>query len=94
MRSVFLAVALLLGATPALGQPTPTAPRAGVIAGIDTNGLIAALVRAGFTAEAKTEAALHEFLLFATECANELKPENQLQVWDPVAAPLSRKAPW
>ena len=43
-------------------------------------------------AEAKTEAALHEFLLFATECANELKPENQLQVWDPVAAPLSRKA--
>lgn len=70
MRSVLFAAALLLGATPALAQPAPTAPvvtdqpvgrapvapRAGVIAGIDTNGLIAALVRAGFAAEAKTEA--------------------------------------
>ena len=43
-------------------------------------------------AEAKTEAALHDFLLFATECARSLQSQNNLQVWDPVAAPLSRKA--
>lgn len=70
MRSVLLAAALLLGAQPALAQPAspatvvtdqpvaraPVTPRAGLITGLDTNGLIAALVRAGFTAEAKTEA--------------------------------------
>ncbi len=70
MRSVLLVAALLLGAQPALAQPAspatvvtdqpvaraPLTPRAGVIAGVDVNGLIAALIRAGFTAEAKTEA--------------------------------------
>jgi primosomal protein N' (replication factor Y) len=45
-------------------------------------------------AEAKTETALHEFLMAATGCARSLQPESSLQVWDPVAAPLSRKAGW
>ncbi len=45
-------------------------------------------------AEAKTEAALREFLMHAAECARNLQPESSLQVWDPVAAPLSRKADW
>ena len=64
MRSLLIVGALLLGAIPALAQPVvtdrpigaPSPPRAGVIASIDTSGLIAALGRAGFTAEAKTEA--------------------------------------
>ena len=42
--------------------------------------------------EAKTETALHDFLSFAAECARSLQPQPTLQVWDPVAAPLSRKA--
>ncbi len=69
MRSVLLAAALLLGAQPALAQPAasgsvvvdqpvgraPAGPRVGAITSLDIAGLMGALVRAGFTAEEKTE---------------------------------------
>ena len=43
-------------------------------------------------AEAKAEAAVREFMIHALDTARHLQPAKSLQVWDPVAAPLSRKA--
>jgi len=69
MRLAALAVAAALFAapafSPAFGQaitdeaigraPTPRAPIAGLVTSTDANGLVAALQRAGFTAEVKTQ---------------------------------------
>ena len=43
-------------------------------------------------AEAKSVQALCTFMAFAFDAAREIQPASSLQVWDPVAAPLSRKA--
>ena len=43
-------------------------------------------------AEAKTDAALREFMTYAVAAARRFQSSESLQVWDPVAAPLSRKA--
>ena len=43
-------------------------------------------------AEAKTAGALSDFMLRAVEAARSLNHPESLQVWDPVAAPLARKA--
>ena len=43
-------------------------------------------------AEARTDAALGEFMSHAIDAARQLQPAQSLQVWDPVAASLSRKA--
>lgn len=43
-------------------------------------------------AEAKAEAVLRDFMIHAVDAARGLQTDKSLQVWDPVAAPLSRKA--
>lgn len=65
MRILALAFATILCASPVAAQvvtdeaigraPPPRAATAGLIASTDANGLVAALQRAGFTAEVKTE---------------------------------------
>jgi primosomal protein N' (replication factor Y) len=43
-------------------------------------------------AEAKAGETLREFMIHAVDAARRLQPAKSLHVWDPVAAPLSRKA--
>jgi primosomal protein N' (replication factor Y) len=43
-------------------------------------------------AEAKAEETLREFMIHAVDAARRLRPVQSLHIWDPVAAPLSRKA--
>jgi len=43
-------------------------------------------------AEAKAGETLREFMIHAADAARRLQPAKSLHVWDPVAAPLSRKA--
>ncbi len=43
-------------------------------------------------AEAKSGELLHEFMIHAVNAASQLQVAKTLQVWDPVAAPMARKA--
>ena len=43
-------------------------------------------------AEAKSMATLHDFMVHAVDVAKRMNLPDTLHVWDPVAAPLARKA--